>query len=49
MLGIGVCQPDETCRGGTEKIIIKNPVNYAFRKMRKPARKVKKKYREKGR
>jgi hypothetical protein len=31
----GVCKPDEICKGGTQAITIKNPVNYAFRKMRR--------------
>lgn len=33
---IGVCTPDNICKGGTKNITIKNPVNYAFRKMKKP-------------
>lgn len=32
---IGICKPDEFCTGGTEKITIKNPINYPFRKFRK--------------
>ncbi len=35
--GIGICKPDETCKG---RKMIKNPINYPFRKMR-----VKKRYR----
>ncbi len=31
--GIGICRPDSICKGGTDKIIIKNPVNYAFRSL----------------
>lgn len=31
---IGICQPDNTCKGGTDKITVKNPINYPFRKMR---------------
>jgi hypothetical protein len=38
---IGVCQPDETCRGGSDKITIKNPVNYPFRKMKRSMKKLK--------
>jgi len=34
-LNFGVCLPDETCKGGTNQINIKNPVNYPFRKMKK--------------
>jgi len=30
-----VCVPDETCKAGTDKITIKNPVNYPFRKIGK--------------
>lgn len=31
---IGICHPDSICKGGTEKITIKNPVNYPFRKLK---------------
>ncbi len=31
---IGICRPDETCKGGTDKITIKNPVSYPFRRMK---------------
>jgi hypothetical protein len=34
-LNIRVCLPDQTCKSGTDKIVIKNPVNYPFRKMGK--------------
>ena len=34
-VSFGVCLPDEICKGGTDKITIKNPVNYPFRKMKK--------------
>jgi hypothetical protein len=30
-----VCNPDETCKGGTEKIIIKNPINYPFKRIKR--------------
>ena len=30
---IGICRPDNVCKGRTEKITIKNPVNYPFRIM----------------
>ncbi len=30
---IGICQPDIVCKGRTERITIKNPVNYPFRTM----------------
>jgi DNA primase catalytic subunit len=32
--GIGICKPDETCRSGTDKITITNPINYPFRRMK---------------
>jgi hypothetical protein len=32
---IKVCNPDVICRAGTEKIAIKNPVNYPFKKLKK--------------
>jgi len=38
-----VCTPDEICRGGTDKITIKNPVSYPFRKMKRSGKKKKKK------
>jgi len=28
-----VCDPDEICTGGTGKIVLKNPVNYPFKKL----------------
>jgi len=34
-LSFNVCKPDEVCKGGTNAITIKNPINYAFRKMRR--------------
>jgi DNA primase large subunit len=40
-ISMGVCDPDEICKGGTDKITIKNPANYPFRKMRKPLKKEK--------
>lgn len=39
---IGVCTPDKYCKGGTDKITLKNPVNYPFRKMKKPLKDLKK-------
>jgi hypothetical protein len=39
---IGVCTPDKYCKGGADRITIKNPVNYPFRKMKKPLKKIKK-------
>ncbi len=33
-IDIGICQPDATCKGGTEHITVKNPINYPFRRMR---------------
>lgn len=39
---MGVCTPDKYCKGGTEQITIKNPVNYPFRKMKKPLKELKK-------
>ena len=43
-----VCDPDVVCTGGTEKIVLKNPVNYPFRKMGRGQKKLeKKKFRRK--
>ena len=42
---IGICKPDETCTGGGENIILKNPINYPFKKL-KPGRKRFKKVRK---
>jgi len=39
---IGVCTPDKYCKSGTDKITLKNPVNYPFRKMKKPLKDLKK-------
>ncbi|MBI4170439.1 MAG: hypothetical protein HY514_02005 [Candidatus Aenigmarchaeota archaeon] len=33
-IDIGICRPDTTCKGGTNKITVKNPINYPFRKMK---------------
>lgn len=33
-IDIGICRPDTTCKGGTNKITVKNPVNYPYRKMK---------------
>ena len=33
-IDIGICRPDETCKGGTNRINVKNPINYPFRKMK---------------
>jgi DNA primase large subunit len=33
-IAIGICKPDEICKNGTDKIIIKNPVNYPFKKLK---------------
>ena len=30
---IGICQPDATCKGGTDRITVKNPINYPLRKI----------------
>jgi len=38
-----VCTPDEICRGGTDKITIKNPVSYPFRKMKRTGKRKRKK------
>jgi hypothetical protein len=32
---IGICRPDEICKRGSNKITIKNPINYPFRRMKK--------------
>jgi hypothetical protein len=37
-VNFGVCLPDGVCRGGTDKITIKNPINYAFRKLKREQR-----------
>jgi hypothetical protein len=43
-----VCDPDATCTGGTDKIVLKNPVNYPFRKMGREQKKLgKRKFRRK--
>ncbi len=34
-ISFGVCKPDAICMANTKTITIKNPVNYAFRKMRR--------------
>jgi len=34
-VSMGVCLPDEICKAGTNRITIKNPVNYPFRKIKK--------------
>jgi DNA primase catalytic subunit len=31
---IGLCRPDAVCKGNTGAITVKNPINYAFRKMK---------------
>lgn len=31
---IGICKPDSTCMGNSENIVIKNPVNYPFKKLK---------------
>jgi len=36
----GVCLPDKICKGGTDKITIKNPINYPFRKLKREQRKL---------
>jgi hypothetical protein len=37
-----VCMPDEICKGGTDKIMLKNPVNYPFKKMGRLQKKLEK-------
>ena len=34
-LNIGVCNPDKFCKSGTDKVTLKSPINYPFRKMKK--------------
>lgn len=41
---VGICRPDIICKNATEKIVIKNPISYPFRKMA-----VQKKYKPKFR
>lgn len=31
---IGICRPDNICKNGTDKIMIKNPISYPFKKMK---------------
>ena len=38
---MGVCTPDKCCKSGGDKITLKNPVNYPFRKMKRPLKKIK--------
>lgn len=33
-IDIGICRPDNICKGGTDNITVKNPINYPFRRMR---------------
>jgi len=33
-IAMNMCKPDNICKGGTDKIIIKNPVSYPFKKLR---------------
>ncbi|MEM7826030.1 MAG: hypothetical protein QW451_00140 [Candidatus Aenigmatarchaeota archaeon] len=33
-VSIGICKPDSTCKGNSEEIVIKNPVNYPFKKLK---------------
>jgi len=33
-----VCNPDFICKAGTDKIVIKNPVNYPFKKLKKKSK-----------
>jgi len=33
-IAIGICKPDEICTNRTDKIVIKNPVNYPFKKLK---------------
>ena len=32
-IDIGLCRPDVTCKRGSDRITVKNPINYPFRKM----------------
>jgi hypothetical protein len=34
-VGFGICIPDKICKGNTERITIKNPINYPFRKLKR--------------
>ncbi len=34
-ISMNVCNPDNFCKGGSENITIKNPVNYPFRKLKR--------------
>lgn len=33
-IAMNMCHPDNICKGGTDKIAIKNPVNYPFKKLK---------------
>ncbi len=33
-IDIGLCRPDSTCKGGTNEITVKNPINYPYRKLK---------------
>jgi len=33
-ISMGICKPDEICKNGADKIAIKNPVNYPFKKLK---------------
>jgi len=32
---MGICKPDAICKNNTEKVVIKNPVNYPFKKLKR--------------
>ncbi len=38
-IDIGMCRPDAICKGGTDKITIKNPIRYPFRVMKRTVKK----------
>lgn len=38
---MNVCQPDAICKGNTDSITIKNPMNYSFRRLKRLQRKLK--------
>lgn len=41
-MDIRVCDPDKICMGGTDKIILKNPVNYPYKKLMRSQKRLRK-------
>jgi hypothetical protein len=34
-INMSICNPDNTCKGNTDNITVKNPVNYPFRVLKR--------------